>query len=182
MSRSYKTTGINLKVAPMGEADRLVTLLTLEHGLIRAIAPGARKHHSKLGGRSGLFVINELVIAPGKSLDKIVQAETQRSFPGLSQTLAKLTASQYLAELTLCEAQSEQPQASFFYLLVEHLERLEQASTDAMVLACLAHATFHILAIAGVAPEVYQCCVTRADLVALASPLVAPLPCQNWND
>jgi DNA repair protein RecO (recombination protein O) len=169
MSRTYKATGINLKAIPMGESDRLVTILTKEYGLLRAIAPGARKHKSRLGGRSGLFVVNELLLTKGKSLDKMVQAETQRSFPGLSTELARLTASQYLAELVLCEAMGEHPQEALFGLLITHLERLEIAAPDA-VLVCLAQATFHLLTLAGIAPEVYHCCITREPL----SP--------NWDD
>ncbi|MEM8612760.1 MAG: DNA repair protein RecO [Cyanobacteria bacterium P01_H01_bin.105] len=162
MSRTYKATGINLKAAPMGETDRLMTILTKEHGLLRAIAPGARKHKSRLGGRSGLFVVNELMLSKGKSLDKMIQAQTQQSFPGLSRELARLTAGQYLAELVLCEA-SEQPQVELFELLVAHLERLENAPPGA-VLACLAHGTFHILALAGVAPELRYCCLSRTPI------------------
>ncbi|MEM7794358.1 MAG: DNA repair protein RecO [Cyanobacteria bacterium P01_C01_bin.118] len=162
MSRTYKATGINLKAAPMGETDRLMTILTREHGLLRAIAPGARKHKSRLGGRSGLFVVNELMLSKGKSLDKMIQAQTQQSFPGLSRDLARLTAGQYLAELVLCEA-SEQPQADLFELLVAHLERLETANSGA-VLACLAQGTFHILALAGVAPELRHCCLSRIPI------------------
>lgn len=161
--RSYSASGINLKAVPMGEFDRLVTVLTKENGLVRAIAPGARKHKSKLAGRSGLFVVNDLLFIKGKSLDKLVQAETQRSFPGLSQDLAKLTASQYLAELVLAQALTDQPQAELYYLLIEHLGRLETA-TKANVLPCLAQATFHLLALAGVAPEVFRCCLSRKPL------------------
>ena len=146
----------------MGENDRLMTILTKEYGLLRAIAPGARKHKSRLGGRSALFVVNELMLSKGKSLDKMIQAQTQRSFPGLSRDLARLTASQYLAELVLCEA-SEQPQAELFELLTAHLERLEQAP-PAAVLACLAQGTFHILALAGVAPELRHCCLSRTPI------------------
>lgn len=162
MSRTYKATGINLKAAPMGETDRLMTILTKEYGLLRAIAPGARKHKSRLGGRSGLFVVNELMLSKGKSLDKMIQAQTQQSFPGLSRDLARLTAGQYLAELVLCEA-SEQPQAELFELLITHLERLETAPSAA-VLACLAQGTFHILTLAGVAPELHRCCLSRTPI------------------
>lgn len=161
MSRTFKATGINLKAMPMGEADRLVTILTPELGLMRVVAPGSRKHHSKLGGRSGLFVVNHLMLAQGKSLNKLIQAETIRSFPGLSAHLGKLTASQYLAELVLFQALSDQPQEGLYYLLLEHLERLERASPS-MVLAALTQGIFHLLAIAGVAPEVRQCCMTQA--------------------
>ena len=163
--RSYKATGINLKAMPMGEADRLVTVLTKEYGLIRAIAPGARKHKSRLAGRSGLFVINDLLFSKGKSLDKMIQAETLKSFPGLSKDLAKLTASQYLAEIALAQALTDQPQEELYYLLIEHLSRLESA-TRPNILPCLAQATFHMLALAGVAPDVFRCCLSRSHLNA----------------
>ena len=163
--RTYRATGINLKGMPMGESDRMVTVLTKEYGLVRAIAPGARKHKSRLAGRSGLFVVNDGLYTKGKSIDKFVQAETVKSFPGLSRDLAKLTASQYLAEIVLAQALTGQPQEELYYLLVEHLSRIEAASKS-NVLACLAQATFHLLALAGVAPEVFRCCLSRVPLTA----------------
>ncbi|NEQ13780.1 MULTISPECIES: DNA repair protein RecO [unclassified Moorena] len=171
MSQTYKATGINLKSIPLGEADRLVTILTRELGLIRVVAPGARKQKSKLGGRSGLFVVNQLLLAKGRSLDKIIQAETTESYPGLSQELSKLAASQYLAELVLCHALSEQPQEELYELLNEHLRRLEQLpkitanpSGLSLVLAHLSHGVFHLLALAGIAPQVQLCCITQHTL------------------
>lgn len=158
MSGTYKATGINLKTTPSGESDRLLTILTEEFGLIRALAPGARKHKSSLGGRSGLFVVNQLLIVQGRSLDKVIQAESLESYPGLSQSLSKLTAGQYLAELALCQALSDQPQADLLYLMREHLSRIERLPAT---LACLTHASFHLLALAGITPQVQECCVTR---------------------
>jgi DNA repair protein RecO (recombination protein O) len=156
---------------PLGEADKLVTILTREFGLIRAVAPGARKQKSQLSGRSGLFVVNELLLAKGRSLDKITQAETLESYPGLSKNLGKLAASQYLAELVLCHALSEQPQEELYALLNEHLRRLDQlpnSTSDqagaSLVLAHLSHGVFHLLALAGVAPQVQVCCVTQNTL------------------
>ncbi|HEY9615745.1 MAG TPA: DNA repair protein RecO [Microcoleaceae cyanobacterium] len=164
MSGTYKATGINLKAMPMGEADRLLTILTREHGLVRVVAMGSRKHNSSLAGRSGLFVVNELLIIKGKSLDKIAQAETLESYPGLGQDLKKLTASQYLAELCLCQALSDQPQEELFSLLNEHLKRIERSPGNE-VLACLTHATYQLLVLAGLAPQVHLCCVTRQPLI-----------------
>lgn len=163
MSRTYKAIGINLKATLLGEADRVLTILTKEHGLIRAVAMGARKQTSKMGGRSGLFVVNNLLLAQGKTLDKITQAETLESYPGLGRNLKKLTAGQYLAELVLNQALSEQPQEDLFYLLNEHLGRIER-SLDSDVLARLTHAVFQMLAIAGIAPQVHQCCLTQTLL------------------
>lgn len=163
MSRTYKATGINLKAMPLGEADRLLTILTREHGLIRVVAPGARKPKSKLGGRSGLFVINELLLIQGRSLDKLLQAETLESFPGLSQDLARLTASQYLAELVLYQALSGQPQNDLFHLLWTHLSQLEQAAGTA-ILAALTQATLQILTLAGIDPQLQTCSLTQVFL------------------
>lgn len=167
MSRTYKAVGINLKSMPLGESDRLLTILTREYGLIRVVAPGARKHLSKLGGRSELFVVNELLMAKGRSLDKITQAETLESYPGLSRDLGKLAASQYLAEMILAQALSEQPQEDLFCLLNEHLQRLEKlpSNTAYLVLAHLSHAVFHLLVLAGITPQVQVCCVTQQPLI-----------------
>lgn len=164
MSRTYKATGINLKAIPLGETDRLLTILTPDVGLIRAVAPGSRKHQSRLGGRSDLFVVNDWLIVKGKRLDKLIQAETVRTFSGLSQHLGRLTASQYLAEMVLIIALSDCPQGDLFHLLIEHLERLENCPPGAL-LAALSHGIYHLLALAGVAPEVHRCCLTQAKIV-----------------
>ncbi|MFN6530878.1 DNA repair protein RecO [Nostoc sp. ChiSLP03a] len=166
MSRTYKATGINLKTQALGESDKIVTILTREFGLIRAVAPGSRKHNSSLGGRSGMFVVNELLIAKGRSLDKITQAQTLKTYPGLAKDLGKLAASQYLAEIVLCEALSEQPQEELYDLFNEHLHRLEAVSSANSfgVLAHLAHAVFHLLALAGLTPQVQICCLSQRSL------------------
>lgn len=164
MSRTYKVTGINLKSMPIGEADRLLTILTREQGLVQAIAMGARKHNSSLSGRSGLFVVNQLLIAKGRSLDKVTQAETVESYPRLGQDLRRLTASQYLAELCLCQALSEQPQEELFTLLNQQLKRLERSSTEE-ILPLLLHSVFELLVLEGVAPEVHRCCATQTAIL-----------------
>ena len=164
MSRTYKVTGINLKGMPLGESDRLLTILTQEQGLIRVAAPGARKHQSRLGGRSGLFVVNELLISKGRSLDRITQAETLASYPGLSLDLGKLTASQYLAELALCQALDDHPQPELFSLLTEHLGRM-WPSPATEVLPRLTHGLYHLMALAGVAPNVQVCCLSQQPVL-----------------
>jgi DNA repair protein RecO (recombination protein O) len=146
---------------PLGETDRLLTLLTPESGIVRAVAPGARKQNSRLRGRSELFVVNDLLILKGRSLDRITQAETKESYPGLSRDLGKLAASQYLAELVLGVGLSEQPQEELYELLNEHLRRLEQLPKGTIVLGHLCHAVFHILALVGLGVQAHGCVVTQ---------------------
>lgn len=170
MSKTYIATGINLKAQPFGESDRLLTILTREFGLIKAIAPGARKAKSSLGGRSELFVVNQLLIAKGRSLDKITQAETVTTYGGLSKNLGKLAASQYLAELVLSQALGDHQQEDLFILLNEHLNRLQTLSNSHLVansthiIACLTQGIFHLLALGGTAPQVQLCCLSQRRL------------------
>jgi DNA repair protein RecO (recombination protein O) len=163
MGKTIRLTGINLKAIPLGEADRMITILSPEAGLIRVSAPGARKSNAKLGGRSGLFVVNDLLIAQGKSMDRISQAETIESYPGLGRDLGKLTAGQYLAEIALHQALTDQPQPELYYLLTEHLRRIAEAEPDG-VLPALAQAIYQLLALAGVAPQVQQCSISNEVL------------------
>ncbi|GBO54244.1 DNA recombination and repair protein RecO [Pseudanabaena sp. lw0831] len=173
MPKEYRATGINLKGMPLGENDRLLTILTKEHGLIRAVAAGARKHRSAMAGRSGLFVVNDLQISVGRNMDRIKHAEVLQSFVGLGKTLAKLTAAQYLSELALMQALSSQPQEELFLVLVEHLNRIQDAENQ-NVLAHLNHGTYHLLAIAGFAPQVHSCCISQ-------SPVMANREQQKWK-
>ncbi|NJK29168.1 MAG: DNA repair protein RecO [Acaryochloridaceae cyanobacterium CSU_3_4] len=173
MSRTYKATGINLKTMPLGESDRLLTILTREQGLIKAVAPGSRKPKSQLGGRSALFVVNDLLLIQGRSLDKIAQAETLESYSGLSQNLAKLTISQYLAELTLYQALSGQPQIELWDLFCQQLNQLQAASLDQLPF-CLIYGTLQLLTGAGIAPQVHTCCFTH-------EPLSPPLTDAHWR-
>ena len=163
MSKTYKATGINLKAQPLGESDKIVTILTREFGLIRAVATGARKQNSSLGGRIGMFVINELLISQGRNLDRITQAETIKTYPGLSKDLGKLAASQYLAEIVLCQALSELPQTELYELFNEHLQRLNDIPKTEIkcVVANLVQGVFQLLALAGLTPQVESCCLTQ---------------------
>lgn len=162
--KKYTTTGIILKGSTLKESDRLVQVLTPDYGLISATAPGAKKYKSRLRGRTELFVINKLLIIKGRSLDKIIQADTLYTYPGLSKDLGKLAAAQYLAELALYLAVDEQPQAELYELLNEHLRRIEQLKNKSNVYPYLAQAVFHILAIAGIAPQVHACCITQKPM------------------
>jgi DNA repair protein RecO (recombination protein O) len=134
---------------------------------LRASAPGSRKHKSALRGRTELFVVNHFLLVKGRSLDRITQADTLESFPGLSRDLNKLAASQYLAELILALTPSDHPQAELYPLFLEHLKRLETLDRISHLYAYLAQAVYHCLAIAGICPQVHVCCLSQEPLTAL---------------
>jgi len=168
VSRTYRATGINLKSAPLGESDRILTILTRDRGLIRVVAAGSRKPKSSLGGRCNLFVVNALLIAKGKSLDRLTQAETIASYPGLARNLGLLTASQYLAELVLFQTPDDRPDPHLFDLTLALLDRLEALPANAAPTAIVANlcvGIFQLLDFAGLTPQVRECSATGVAIV-----------------
>jgi DNA repair protein RecO (recombination protein O) len=157
MSQTYKATGINLKSIPLGEADRIVTILTREFGLVRAVASGARKPKSKLGGRGALFVVNHLMLSKGRSLDKITQAETIESYPALSRSLAKLTVAQYWAEIILSLAPSHDVKGELFDWLCPRLADLAASEPGLSILVHLLYGITQLLNLEGILPRVNRC-------------------------
>lgn len=156
MSRTYQTEGLILKTMAMGEADRLLTVLSPDYGLIKAIAPGSRKPKSKLGGRTALFVVNQMLLLTGRSLDKLLQADVEASFPGLSKNLAKLTTAQYWAELCLCQSMSQTPEPVLYQLIIKLLKQLEVCIEDDILYLLLAGIS-QLLYQAGVTPQLRFC-------------------------
>jgi DNA repair protein RecO (recombination protein O) len=179
MSPTYTATGVNLKSVPLGEADRILTILTREYGLLRVVAPGSRKPKAKLGGRSALFVVNQLFLSKGRSLDKIAQAEMLTSFPKLGQDLGKLTSSQYWAEIVLHQFPQPEPQPQLFDTLIQRLSDLDQCDSGYPVLVHLVYGILQFLTLNGIAPQVDLCCLTddpiTAEHLALQSVLFSPM-------
>src|SRR5437660_1481476 len=79
----YKTEAIVLRQQALGEADRIVTLFTREYGKLRAAAKGIRRPASRLGGRLEPFTHARLLLARGRTLDVIAQAEIVGAFAGV---------------------------------------------------------------------------------------------------
>jgi len=87
--RLYRTSAIVLKRQDFGEADRILTLFTPERGKLRVIAKGVRKTTSRKSGHVELFTYSNLLIAKGRNLDIVTQAEMIRPFLGLRQELPR---------------------------------------------------------------------------------------------
>ncbi len=79
----YTTKGYVLKRFNLGEADRIITFITPDHGKLKAVARGVRRMKSKLAGHLELFSHVELHIAVGKTLDVITGAKLIETPPEL---------------------------------------------------------------------------------------------------
>ncbi|MDR2454895.1 MAG: DNA repair protein RecO [Bifidobacteriaceae bacterium] len=77
---TYRDAGIVLRTRKLGEADRIVTLLTREHGKVRAVAKAVRRTRSKFGARLEPFAHVDLQFYEGRNLDVVTQAETLAAY------------------------------------------------------------------------------------------------------
>jgi DNA repair protein RecO (recombination protein O) len=78
--QGYRDDGVVLRTQKLGEADRIITLLTRQNGRVRAVAKGVRRTKSRFGGRLEPFTHVDVLIHPGRSLDMISQAEVIRAY------------------------------------------------------------------------------------------------------
>lgn len=76
----YRDRGIVLRTHKLGEADRIITILTRDHGKVRAVAKGVRRTSSRFGARLEPFSHVDLQLYEGKNLDIVTQVETIHPF------------------------------------------------------------------------------------------------------
>ena len=89
----YRDTGVVLRVHKLGEADRIVTLITRRHGKVRAVAKGVRRTKSRFGARLEPFGHVDVQFYPGRNLDVITQVQTLDVFgAGLVSDYPRYTA------------------------------------------------------------------------------------------
>ena len=76
---TFKEEAIVLRAYELGEADRIISLITSGRGLLRAVAKGIKRTGSKFGARLEPFTHLNAILYEGRNLDTIVQAEIVRS-------------------------------------------------------------------------------------------------------
>ena len=130
MSPAKQIQGLCLKVGPLGENDRLLTLLSDEEGTTRLAVPGARRPRSSLSAAAPLNLLKLQVVGRSSSLKKIRQLTLLHSFTKVGQHLETLAAAQVLAELSLLLVANNDPIPGLLSTVLAHLERLEYLSQN----------------------------------------------------
>ena len=159
--RVYKTDAIVLRQQSLGEADRIVTLLSPSAGKIRAVARAVRRPRSKLGGHLELLNRVHVSIAVGRSLDHVTEADTLDSRLTLRDDLERLSAALYMAEAADAFSVEDTPSHETYRLLAVSLAHLEASSEQSPLLR---HFELQLLSISGFRPELYCCVSCREDL------------------
>jgi DNA repair protein RecO (recombination protein O) len=123
--RVYKTEAIVLRSMDLGEADRVLTVLTPRLGKLRVIAKGVRRPRSRIGGGLQPFSDVQLVLAVGRTWDVVTSSSLEDPHLGLRNDLHSTAAAWYVVELAdrFCEGAADSHDA--FRLLAQALSALD---------------------------------------------------------
>jgi DNA repair protein RecO (recombination protein O) len=153
----YRDTGVVLRTHKLGEADRIVTLLTRRHGKVRAVAKGVRRTSSRFGARLEPFGHVDVQFYTGRTLDVITQVETVDAFAlPLVADYQRYTAASAIAETAdRLSAEEGEPVLKLYLLVCGALRSLAAGERDASLV--LDAFFLRAMSYAGWAPALTEC-------------------------
>lgn len=132
----YKEQGVVLRAAKLGEADKIVTVMTQGSGKVRAVAKGIRKTTSRFGARLEPTTHVSLMLYRGRSsLDIVSQAEIISPFLPIRSDLGLFAAAETMLEATDKVAEEHERNVRLFLLLLGGLRALETTPADPAAVA-----------------------------------------------
>ncbi|MDQ3963866.1 MAG: DNA repair protein RecO [Actinomycetota bacterium] len=177
----YKDEAVVLKTMKLGEADRIVTLMTRSHGKVRAVAKGVRKTKSRFGGRLEPFTRVDLMLYKGRGdLDTITSADILSSFDVVRTDYVRLTAASSLVELVDKITPDRERALNIYMLLLAGLQALVDGSTESVVPAFFVK----LLSISGYHPQLGICsgCGANARLSGFSAEMGGVVCEDCWHE
>lgn len=159
--RTFRLEAIVLRHNDWGEADRLLWLYSLEMGKLRGLAKGARKPRSRKAGHLEPFTRVNLLLARGRDLPLITQADTLEAYLPLRDELAGATYASYVVELLDRFTYEEGENRPLYRLLVDTLTRLCQAQDRDLVVR---YYEIRLLDLVGFRPQLFNCVNCTAEI------------------
>jgi DNA repair protein RecO (recombination protein O) len=150
-----KTRGIVIKEVGTGEADKIITLFTLNEGRISAFAKGGKRPRSKLSAASQLMCYGEYVLYSGKDLYIINSCEVIEPFYEIRNDVVKLTYAAHFLDIVLDIIQENQPLPALLKLLLNSLHILAKTERQPELVSRIFE--LRSLSSAGYAPHVNRC-------------------------
>lgn len=160
---TYRDEVAVLRTHKLGEADRIVTMLTRHHGKVRAVAKGVRRTTSRIGARVEPFMLVDVQLYEGRNLDIVSQVETREPYARrIGVDYALFTAATAMVETadTLVDHERE-PAPQQYRLLHGALAALARRDHEPGLL--LDSFLLRSLAIAGYAPSFAECASCGAE-------------------
>ncbi|WP_115790602.1 DNA repair protein RecO [Arthrobacter silvisoli] len=172
-ARSYRDDAVVLRTHKLGEADRIIILLTKHHGQVRAVAKGVRRTSSRFGARLEPFMVADLQLVSGRSLDVVTQAVAKGAYgTAIASDYTSYTAAAAMVETAekLSDADADSGTAQY-NLLVGALASLSRAAHPPELI--LDSYLLRALATGGWAPSFTDCarCGAPGPHAAFSAPL-----------
>ena len=161
--RLYRTEGIVLRQRDFGEADRILVLLT-PGGKRSILAKGIRRPTSRKVGHLGLFYRAQLMLARGRDLDIVSQAESLEEFEGIRADLLRFTYACYAGELMDRFAPEDEEGAPFYELMVQALRWF---ASEQDLRLWMRYFELRLLSHGGYRPELFACLSCREEIRAV---------------
>lgn len=159
--RLYRTEGIIIRRIDLGETDRILTVYTPGRGKLRAVAKGIRRPGSRLAGHVELLIHSNLLVARGRNLDIITQAQTVHAYVDLRRDLDRIGWACYMAELLDQMAPERAENEPAFHLLLAALDHLDRGQNPEMIARSF---ELHLLGYMGYRPELFLCVSCEEEL------------------
>lgn len=159
-----KTRGIVIKRTNLGEADRILTILTEDRGKIRVVAKGVRRPQAKMGGFLETFRFNDYLLAEGRNLDIVTGVNTIDNLSGISINLQGIALAYYIAEIADKLIEETQENSAAFDLVYVALKEIARGKLPINLIRSFFE--INILALLGFKPELDHCIECRKQVIA----------------
>lgn len=154
----YKEQGVVLRSHKLGEADKIITILTQGSGKVRAVAKGIRKTKSRFGGRLEPFGHVSLMVYRGRgALDTITQVEIISPHRSVRENLALFAAGETMLEAVDKVAEEHERNVKLFLLLMGGLRALDADPAPAEPAAVAESFLLKLLSVSGFHPSLTAC-------------------------
>lgn len=130
------TTGIILARTDYGEADRIITLLTPDHGKLRLMAKGVRRIKSKLAGGIELFSVSNITFIRGRGdIGTLISTRLIKHYGRIIQDITRVQLGYELIKL-LNKITEDEPEAEYFTVLEEAFAALDDVNIHVKLIEC----------------------------------------------
>ena len=156
--RTYRTRAIVLDRTKLAEQDLILTLLSADGSQARAVAKGARKPGGRLAARAELFCETDFLLAAGRSLDIVSEAQTVEPHARLRGDYERVAAASVVAEVARLTCFEDAPDPFLYPICSRTLRACEEAADRAHLDLVVAAYVWKVLAHGGWRPELSGCC------------------------
>jgi DNA repair protein RecO (recombination protein O) len=174
----YRTEAIVLGYRDLGEADKILTLLSPQRGKIHAVARGVRRPRNRLVGGTQLFSYSSFLLMEGRNLDIVSQCEIKESFYRIRGNLDLMAYGLYFAELLRASTPLEDKNQELFRFFLKTLYVMQEWE-DLELFSRIFE--IKLMAIQGFAPEIHRCvsCGGAPSGVVRFSPQLGGILCRK---